>query len=227
MGRVKIIAIGGGGVTNGADPGMENAMLALCRRPAPRIGLVGTASNHDPLKEARFRARFAGLAAECRILPRDMDASLPRRWVQGLDLIYVGGGDTARLLQDWRATCLQEALLAAAEEGAVIAGVSAGAMCWFEAMLTNATGDLAPMLGLGVLPGSCTPHADQDGMRLDTFRSFIAAGQLPGGLALDDGVAVLCQADAPPKLLWARHGAAARLIRRGPKGLIETDLGSA
>ena len=224
MAEVTIIAIGGGGATNGADPAMDTALLRFCGRAAPRLGYVGTASGNDPAKSALFQAGFAGLAAECRILPSDADARQARAWARGLDLIYIGGGDTARLLQAWRQTGLQETLLAAAEEGCVLAGVSAGAMCWFDAMLTDTTGSLTPMAGLGVLPGSCTPHADQDAARRPTFRDLIARGLLPDGLALEDGVAVLCQRHAPPRLLWAREGASAWLIRREGRRVVEARL---
>ena len=225
MAEVNIIAIGGGGVTNGTDPAMDIALLNFCGLAAQRIGLVGTASGNDPGKIARFQAGFSGLAAKCRILPIDADARQARAWAHGLDLIYIGGGDTLLLMRTWRQTSLHEALLAAAaEEGCVLAGVSAGAMCWFEAMLTDTTGRLAPMAGLGILPGSCTAHARQDALRLPAFRDLIGRGLMPDGLALDDGVAVLCRRHAPPRLLSAREGAAARIIRREGQGVVETCL---
>lgn len=224
MAEVNIIAIGGGGVTNGTHPAMDIALLNFCGVAAPRIGLVGTASENDPGKSARFQAGFTGLAAECRILPNDAEARQARAWAHGLDLIYIGGGDTLRLMRIWRQTRLHEALLAAAEEGCVLAGVSAGAMCWFEAMLTDTTGSLAPIAGLGILPGSCTAHADQDTLRLPAFCDLIGRGLMPDGLALDDGVAVLCRRHAPPRLLWAGEGAAARIIRREGQGVVETRL---
>jgi len=224
MADVTIIAIGGGGATNGADPAMDTALLRFCGRAAPRIGYVGTASGNNPDKIALFQAGFAGLAAECRILPSDANAQQTRSWARGLDLIYIGGGNTARLLQAWQETRLHEALLTAAEEGCVLAGVSAGAMCWFDALLTDTTGSLAPMVGLGVLPGSCTPHADQVAARRPAFRDLIARGLLPDGLALEDGVAVLCQRDAPPRLLWARKGASAWMIRREGQSVVEARL---
>lgn len=48
------------------------------------------------------------------------------------DVIYVGGGNTRSMLALWREWSLDRHLRAAWERGAVLAGVSAGAICWFE-----------------------------------------------------------------------------------------------
>ena len=71
---------------------------------------------------------------------------------------YVGGGSTLNLLALWRAHGV-DAVLAdlAARDDAVLAGVSAGANCWYEACSTDSFGPLAPLrdgLGLGQVPGS-------------------------------------------------------------------------
>ncbi|HEX3555978.1 MAG TPA: Type 1 glutamine amidotransferase-like domain-containing protein [Thermoanaerobaculia bacterium] len=67
--------------------------------------------------------------------------------------------------------------------GVVLAGVSAGAICWFEQGLTDSfDGDLRPLQCLGFLAGSCCPHFDGDAARRPTYHKFVRSGELlPGG----------------------------------------------
>ncbi|WP_252199217.1 Type 1 glutamine amidotransferase-like domain-containing protein [Brevibacterium sp. RIT 803] len=68
-----------------------------------------------------------------------------------------------------------------------------GANCWFEASSTDSFGPLAPLNdGFGLIPGSACPHYHGEPGRVETFRTWIEAGQLPGpGLAIDDHAAVV------------------------------------
>ena len=79
------------------------------------------------------------------------------------DLIYVGGGDTLFMLDHWQKTGLGNRILEAYRRGVVVAGLSAGAICWFEQMYTDSVVDGAPTPysfhpGLGILPGGACPH---------------------------------------------------------------------
>ena len=59
----RVIAIGGGGFTHEVDPAMEDFILAQVRAERPRIGFIGTASQDDPVKIARFHRRFGVVCA--------------------------------------------------------------------------------------------------------------------------------------------------------------------
>jgi peptidase E len=111
----------------------------------------------------------------------------PAKFLLRQDVIYVGGGNTANMLAIWRIHGVDRALRAAWRRGIVLAGISAGANCWFEACSTDSFGPLAPLRdGLGLLPGSVCPHYDGEKQRRPTLLRFIANGQLPDGIALDD-----------------------------------------
>jgi peptidase E len=82
------------------------------------------------------------------------------------DIIYVGGGNTKSMLAVWRDWEMPELLRRAWEAGTVLAGVSAGAICWFETGLTDSSGTgLYPLTGLGFLAGACCPHYDGEAER--------------------------------------------------------------
>jgi dipeptidase E len=211
----RLIAIGGGGFTHGSDATMEDFILAQSVGARSRVGFIGTASGDEPDKVRRFHARFAGNCAQHEHLPEHADAGALSQWLQRLDIVYVGGGNTLRLLTRWRELGWDTVLVDAARRGVLMAGVSAGANAWFARALSDASGlGLAPISGLGLVPGSCCPHYSTEPQRQPVFHDCIARGELPDGFAIDDGAAVVI-GDGPTALEFsARPGAHARILRR-------------
>ena len=107
------------------------------------------------------------------------------------DIVYTGGGSMRNLLAIWRAHGLDEILIDAWRRGTVLAGLSAGAMCWFAGGVSRSSGAPEVISGLGVLPGSLTVHADGEPDRLPVWLAAVRDGRLPGGWAADDGVGLL------------------------------------
>jgi peptidase E len=107
------------------------------------------------------------------------------------DVIFVGGGSVANLMAVWRAHGLDRIMRQAWEQGTVLAGVSAGALCWFEGGTTDSFGPaLRPFTGgLALLPGSYCPHYSSEPGRRPLYESLVAGGSLPAGIACDDGTA--------------------------------------
>lgn len=133
----RLIAIGGGGFTHETDPEMENFMLAQLPTARPRIGFVGTASRDDPAKIARFHARFAAVCASHTHLPMAANAAQAHAWLDDLDIVYVGGGNTLHLVAHWSEQGIDQVMKAAARRGVLMAGVSAGANVWFDHALSD------------------------------------------------------------------------------------------
>ena len=106
------------------------------------------------------------------------------------DVIYVGGGSSANMLAVWRLHGFDKALRAAWNAGVVMAGISAGAICWFEDGVTDSFGmpfrDLND--GLGFVRGACCPHYDGEKHRRPILMRLVKRG-FPSTLALDDGAA--------------------------------------
>jgi peptidase E len=103
------------------------------------------------------------------------------------DVILVGGGSTANLLAVWRVHGFDRILREAWEAGVVLAGWSAGFICWFEAGVTDSFGPQLEGMrdGLGFLPGSACPHYDGEELRRPVYRRLVSDG-FPPGIALDD-----------------------------------------
>jgi dipeptidase E len=208
-----IFAIGGGGFTmEPSNPLLDEFVLSLARAAQPRILFLPTASGDTTGQINAFHARFGARACVAEHLSlfnlRDATRSL-REIVLEQDIVYVGGGSMRNLLAIWRAHELDRILMQAWRAGTVLAGLSAGAMCWFEGGTTRSSGAPEPLGGLGLLPGSLTVHADGEPERLPVWLASVRDGTLPGGWALDDGVGMLFGGRRPVRLVSSRPGASA------------------
>ena len=193
-----LVAVGGGDFSAEATPLLDDYVLGLARRSNPRVCFLPTASGDDAGRVARFH-RALGRRCVASNLTLDEVRGVPSRprrgaelaaFVAGQDVFYVGGGNTAHLLARWRVHGLDVLLREAWHAGAVLSGVSAGMLCWFESCVTDSFGPLQGMReGLGFLQGSACPHYDGDPQRRPTYHRLVAAG-LPGGYAADDGAAL-------------------------------------
>lgn len=189
--RPQIIAVGGGG-NNASSPDrrLDAYVLKATGRRKPRVCFLPTATGDSEAYVARFYASFATHRCEATHIPLfrrtpDVTAILLEQ-----DLIYVGGGNTKSMLAVWREWNLPKVLHTAWRAGIVIAGVSAGAICWFDRCVTDSWADeLAPLDGLGWLGGTCCPHYDGEVERRPALHRFVAEGRVPSALAIDDGVA--------------------------------------
>jgi peptidase E len=194
-----IVAMGGGGFLMEPDnPLLDDFVLGLSRRQPARICFVPTASADSPAFITRFYRAFSG-----RAVPTDLtlwdSSSLPRQPVRTSDLaafvaeqdvFYVGGGSTANLLVLWARHGLDHLLRQASSRGAVMAGVSAGMLCWFKGGVTDSFGGLEPLNeGLGLIDATACPHYDGEVDRRPAYHRAIAAG-MPAGYAADDGAAL-------------------------------------
>jgi dipeptidase E len=208
--------MGGGGFTmEPGNPLLDDYVLGLTPAREPRILFLPTASGDTTAQINAFRARFGErtCVAEHLSLFRLADLRRPlAELVLDQDIIYVGGGSMRNLLAIWRAHGLDELLIRAWRAGTVLAGLSAGAMCWFAGGVTRSSGRLEPIAGLGLLHGSLSVHADGEPDRLPVWLRSVRDGTLPGGWAVDDGVGLLFRGERLELLVSSRPGAGAERV---------------
>lgn len=218
--RGTILTMGGGGFSmpevHGRDVSPLDAELSrLSGNTRPKVCFIGTASGDADSYHDKFLAAYAD-RSEAKVLSLFNKApeghALPINELEQLldqDIVYVGGGSTANLLAVWRLHGLPALLEKAAAGGTILAGISAGANCWYGASSTDSFGPTAPLTdGLGFLPGSFCPHYLGEADRRETYVRFVGSGALPAGYAADDGVA----------LLW-RDGELVEAISERPDGV--------
>lgn len=194
--RGTVVTLGGGGFSMSEDGSslIDDHLLELTGKDRPRVCFVGTASGDSAAYRERFLDAFDGRARASALVlfAQATHDYVPPEHLLEQDLVYVGGGSTANLLALWRLHGVDAVLQQAAENGVVLAGISAGMNCWFEASSTDSFGPLAPLRdGLGLLPGSACPHYFGEKGRAELFRRWIAEGSLPPGHAADDHVALV------------------------------------
>jgi len=226
----RIVALGGGGFSmEPRDPRMDDAILELTGKRRPAVCFVPTASGDSTQYVRRFMAAFPSKRAQASHLSLfQRDGSSLREQVLAQDMIYIGGGNVANLLAVWRLHGLDRILREAWRKGIVLCGVSAGALCWFEAGLTDSFGpQLEPFQnGLALLGGSSCPHYDGEALRRPRFTQLIASGVLAAGTAIDDGAGAFYEGRRLVRCASTREGARVWRVTREGDYAVEEALAS-
>jgi dipeptidase E len=221
----RILAMGGGGFTmNERNPALDRLVLTLTGKPLPKICFLPTASGDPREQVTRFYERFSDWPCEPSTLSLfhlGRDRIDPVEQLLSQDAIYVGGGSMRNMLAVWREHRLDQAMRRAWLKGIVLAGLSAGAMCWFEGGISSSGGALEPVRGLGLLPGSLTVHLDGEPDRLPVYRAAVRAGKLPPGYAAADGAALVFAGSERAECVGSHPGARVLELRPDGSGGVE------
>jgi dipeptidase E len=215
MAEPQIVALGGLG-EDGEAGVLIRFVLGLTGKERPRVCLIPTASAERPELIVTFYEELSGFA-ECSHLsffpwpPEGL-----RELVLSQDALFVTGGNTANMLAIWRAHGFDQIVRAAWEQGIVLAGSSAGMICWFEAGVTDAFGPQLDGMrdGLRFLPGSACPHYDGEERRRPVYQELVAGG-FPPGIAADDAVALHYVGTELHEVVAARPDARAYRVEPG------------
>tara|TARA_B100000965_G_scaffold400316_1_gene421999 strand:- start:92 stop:784 length:693 start_codon:yes stop_codon:yes gene_type:complete len=213
----KIIAIGGGGFTHQADESLDQFVVDQSKKTNNKIGFLATASNDDKKKISLFYKRFENTESELSHFNLTSDVNGFSEWILNKDIVYIGGGNTKFMLEIWKNNMLENIFKKAYESGIILSGVSAGAVCWFEWILSDSVSPgFKPLKGINLISGSCTPHSSNI-ERINQFQQDIKNGKLPHGIAIDDGVAVVFIDGKPTEVYSARNNHEAYFLDKNNK----------
>lgn len=200
----KIIAIGGGEIGRPGYPietlPIDKEIIRSTGKKHPRLLFIPTAS-HDARLYIDTVQKYFGQRLGCRIdtllVATDApDRTATKEKISNADIIYVGGGNTLFLMKRWRKFGVDKLLKQAWTEGKVMAGVSAGAICWFKygssdsrAMNKPGSSNYIRVKGLGLINATLSPHHIREQQRkLELVKMIKKHGGL--GLAVDDHAAL-------------------------------------
>ena len=201
-----IVAIGGGSLLD-PDSKLERLVLELSGAEHPRVCFLATAVADHSERILGFYQAFGTRGCTPTHLELFGRPDTPAARLEDQDVIYVSGGNTANALALWRVHGIDAALRTALGRGAVLAGWSAGANCWFEDSVTDSFGALRGLGdGLGFLSGSFCPHYDSELERRPVYRQLVANGMAPG-LAADDDAALVFRGGELVEVVAQRPGA--------------------
>lgn len=191
------------------NPLLDNYLLAQSSKDRPSVCFLPHATDNAQGQTVAFFKAYASLRANPTYLSlfaahtADIEGYLMEQ-----DIIYVGGGNTRSMLALWREWGLDDILRRAGENGTILAGVSAGANCWFDACSTDSIpGTLSVLAGMGYLTGSFTPHYDGEAQRRPTLHRMLIENEIPAGWAADDGAAIHFVDGQPVRQVASRPGA--------------------
>lgn len=191
---------------NGPKKLFIKEIIKLTGQQRPRICYLPTASGDSE----RSIIRWYDLVSDLSVEPH-----IQRVWISSynqketfeevllsMDAIVVGGGNTLNMMAIWKAQGIDVVLKKALEKGIVLAGGSAGSLCWFEQGTTDSRPkELSMVEGLGFLPFSHSPHYDSEGGRRPLYEENIKKGLFKPGYAMDNSAGIIFKNGEPFKVV--------------------------
>ncbi len=179
---------------------IDQEIVRLSGRKSPRLLFIPTASLDDPGYCERIERHFSanlGCKVEFLLLYRERPNKAEiRRRILAADIIYVGGGNTLRMMMLWRHLGVDRFIDQARRRGSVLCGLSAGCICWFRQgnsdsrKFADASNDtLIKVRGLDYIDALACPHYDVEQNRKPALEKMMR--RTPGiAIALDNGAAL-------------------------------------
>ncbi|MEI8103680.1 MAG: Type 1 glutamine amidotransferase-like domain-containing protein [Candidatus Moraniibacteriota bacterium] len=199
-----IIAIGGGELKDLDTLSTDRAIVKLADKKHPKVLFIPTASNDAVGYWETFQNVYGKkLGCETDVLylvKEKLSKKEIEQKIFSTDIVYVGGGNTLRMLRIWRNLGVDKMLRQAYEKGIILSGLSAGAICWFRygssdsrRFMQNGKQQeiLIRITGLGLVPLTLSPHHIREkNLRESGMKAIMK--RTPGiALALDDNSAIV------------------------------------
>ncbi|WP_145053106.1 Type 1 glutamine amidotransferase-like domain-containing protein [Paenibacillus xylanexedens] len=202
MGR--IVAIGGGEMRFHETLPIDRYIVEFSNIENPKLLFIPTASNDaqgyiDTVKAVYGEQLGCEVDTLC-LFDQDISDETIKNKILSSNIIYVGGGDTVKMMEIWRTKKVDQYLKKAFAHNIVLSGLSAGSICWFleghsnSSIEANRDGwwDREQVIGFGLIPANHCPHYNEDGH--ETFDDNMLDKEVPG-IALENNVAIVIDGD--------------------------------
>lgn len=191
-----IIPIGGGEISLKSTLKIDEYIVSLVTSETKKVLFIPTASGDMVSYIERFKAHYESLGCEVDtlLLSQTQNDNLIRSKIFSSNIIYIGGGNTARMMRIFKRNKVNEYLLKAYEKGIILTGLSAGAMAYFtngysdSNRSTNPEASLCLVKCLNIIPYCFCPHYNEEERK--SFDEFVINKGF-NGLALEDDVALV------------------------------------
>ena len=196
----QIIAIGGGGFGREIkDLKIEKYIIEQCSKRNPSVCFIPTATGDDANYIQNFYKVFNALDCNTSHIDFFKRTISLEEHINQQDIIFVGGGNTKSMLAVWKEWGLDSILHIAYQNGTIMSGVSAGAICWFKNGITDSWKEHQAVLPcLGFVEGNCCPHYDEEPERIPFVKQILENNMLDECLAIE-GLCALHIIDGIPK----------------------------
>lgn len=181
-------------------------IIKLTGKERPKICFLPTASGDSERSIIRWYELVHDLSVEPsvqRVWISSYDQKVSfEKTLLSMDAIVVGGGNTLNMMAIWKAQGIDKVLKKALERGIILAGGSAGSLCWFENGTTDSRPiELSVVEGLGFLPFSHCPHYDSEKYRRPLYHKNIENGIFKPGYAMDNNAGIIFKNGKPYKIV--------------------------
>ena len=192
---------------------IDKEIVCLAGKDRPKALFIPTASGDSPRYWQSFQEVYGEeLGCETDVLYL-LGVSLTKeglkRRILSADLVYVGGGNTLKMMRCWRKLAVDKVLKEAYRRGIVLSGVRAGCICWFSWRYVR-------VRGMGLVDALVCPHFDGESVgvkRGEAFRQNVRKHS-DVGLALDDNCAIEVVDDTYRVITSQRGAGAYKLVNR-------------
>jgi len=183
----KIIAIGGGEIGRPGFPiettKIDKEIIRLTQKSNPALLFLPTASGDS---ESYFSTveKYFGKKLKCKVnvlylTKSNLSKKMLRDKILSTDIIYVGGGNTMKMMGIWKKLGVDKILKEAYEKGIVLSGLSAGAICWFKygnsdsRKMIDSKAPLIRVSGLNFIQTLFCPHYDFEKYRKPELKKMM------------------------------------------------------
>jgi len=234
-----IVAIGGGKITTRQTLPIDRKIIRLSHKKNPKLLFIPTASSDSEIYWKQIRKYF-GDFLKCKtdvlfLMKQKPPPEQIRGKISSADIIYVGGGNTLQMMRIWRRLGVDKLLIAAYNKGTILAGVSAGSICWFDSGHSDSMSFYNPrkwkyikVKGLGLIPGIHCPHYNgrTGGVpRRKNFQEMIS--RIGGtGIAIDNNCAIEFRDARVFKVLTSKPRAKAYRVFKKEGQVVEEQIRS-
>jgi dipeptidase E len=202
-----IVAIGGGEIGELDTLSIDKKIVALVKKVKPKVLFIPTASNDAEGYCDTFQKVYS-VKLHCQVdflllTKEKLTKKEIKQKILSADIIYVGGGDTLKMLKIWRKQNVDKILQQAYKKGIILAGISAGAICWFRYGISDVIKNpknkklFGRLTGMNILKNNITlspHHTLRKGLGIESVKEIMTdtSGTC---LSLDDTATLVIQND--------------------------------
>ncbi len=198
----KIVAIGGGDIRTKSTLSIDRAIIKLTNKSHPHFLFIPTASSDNQQYSESIQHYYKQLGCTTDtlyLLNKPFSFKETAQKIDHADIIYVGGGNTLKMMRLWRHLGINTLLKAAWRNGTVVCGISAGAICWFTSGHSDSLSFYNPkrwkyinVKGLNLQKSIFCPHFNDKTLGIPRKKHFekMIAKKRGLGLAVDNNCAI-------------------------------------
>lgn len=184
---LKIVAIGGGEIGRPGFPiettQIDKEIIRLTGKNKPRLLFIPTASS-DSETYYEVVQKYFGKKLGCKVdvlylTKQKLSKKVLQQKILNTDIIYVGGGNTLKMMNIWRRLGVDKLIKQASRKGIVLSGVSAGSICWFKngcsdsRKFTSGSTKAIKVAGLELINALHCPHYDFEKNRKNDLKNIM------------------------------------------------------